>query len=202
MEPPLSPPLLPPLAPAAALRPTKPTTAELWTLLEDRLGSVALCRKLRENPELIGRIADGLGFAADRPAASASASAALVERPPHHARMSWVFVDMCVRRPGRRTLRELQMLLKHVASYCTLGPLHYSIVVDSLFLVLFVAVAGGAEGPRWARGRPDALGAICRTGAVGGSELRGTGRRERSRGTGVGSQAGRRAGRGQRRALR
>ena len=55
------------------------------------------------------------------------------------------FVDLCLRRPGRLTLSDLQTLLRHISTYCTLGPVHYSLVVDAMFLALFVGVCGSAE---------------------------------------------------------
>ena len=37
------------------------------------------------------------------------------------------------------------MMLRYVKEQCTLGRVHYSIVVDSLFLALFVGVAGDLD---------------------------------------------------------
>ena len=62
-----------------------------------------------------------------------------------YSMMTFVFVDLSIRRPGRSTLSDLQTLLRHVNGFCTLGPVHYSIIVDSLFLALFVGVCGGIE---------------------------------------------------------
>ena len=40
------------------------------------------------------------------------------------------------------------MLLRHVHKVCTLGTVHYSIIVDSIFLSLFVGVTGTVDDRR------------------------------------------------------
>ena len=58
---------------------------------------------------------------------------------------AFCFVDLLLRRPGTRTLGDLLLLLETVRETFTTSALHFSVVTDSLFLALFVALKGDAD---------------------------------------------------------